>query len=57
MIFLHWDLILGYFFLFLYKNYLFISIDVDNFGETKTVDLIPNGNNIPVTETNKKQYI
>ena len=31
-----------------------ISIDADNFGETKTVDLIPNGRNIPVTETNKK---
>ena len=33
------------------------SIDVDNFGETKTVDLISNGRNIPVTESNKKQYI
>eukprot|EP00828_Plagiopyla_frontata_P016612 TRINITY_DN2178_c0_g1_i2.p1 TRINITY_DN2178_c0_g1~~TRINITY_DN2178_c0_g1_i2.p1 ORF type:complete len:678 (+),score=133.34 TRINITY_DN2178_c0_g1_i2:1511-3544(+) len=33
------------------------SIDVDNFGLTKTVDLIPNGSNTPVTEINKKQYI
>lgn len=30
------------------------SIDVDNFGETKTIDLLPNGRNLPVTEINKK---
>ncbi|EGE79535.2 E3 ubiquitin-protein ligase hulA [Blastomyces dermatitidis ATCC 18188] len=36
---------------------LTFSIDDDQFGERKTVDLIPNGSNIPVTNENKKQYV
>lgn len=33
------------------------SLDVEAFGETKTVDLISNGRNIPVTEENKHDYV
>jgi E3 ubiquitin-protein ligase HUWE1 len=33
------------------------SVDVDKFGVTETVDLIPNGRNIPVTEENKHEYV
>ncbi|KKZ68150.1 E3 ubiquitin-protein ligase hulA [[Emmonsia] crescens] len=36
---------------------LTFSIDDDQFGERKTVDLLPNGSNIPVTNENKKQYV
>ena len=48
---------LGLNFSFSFFKFIFInsiSIDVDNFGETKTIDLIPNGRNITVTEANKK---
>jgi HECT-domain (ubiquitin-transferase) len=36
---------------------LTFSTDDDRFGEVVTVDLIPNGQNIDVTEENKKEYV
>ncbi|GLB43810.1 putative HECT-domain-containing protein [Lyophyllum shimeji] len=33
------------------------TIAIDEFGQTKTVDLIPNGSNITVTRENRLQYI
>lgn len=33
------------------------SIEVDRFGVTETVDLIPDGRNVPVTEDNKQEYV
>ena len=33
------------------------SMDVDRFGSSETIDLIPDGRNIPVTEENKKEYV
>ena len=33
------------------------SAEDDRFGEAVTVDLKPNGQNIPVTNENKKEYI
>ncbi|CEG67328.1 Putative E3 ubiquitin-protein ligase [Rhizopus microsporus] len=36
---------------------LAFSTDDDRFGEVVTVDLIPNGQNIEVTEENKKEYV
>lgn len=33
------------------------SVDNDKFGVVETVDLIPNGRNIPVTEDNKQEYV
>ncbi|KAI9674348.1 MAG: hypothetical protein M1829_003750 [Trizodia sp. TS-e1964] len=36
---------------------LTFSVDDDKFGETTTVDLKPDGSNIPVTNENKKEYI
>ncbi|KAK2760859.1 hypothetical protein FQN54_002099 [Arachnomyces sp. PD_36] len=36
---------------------LTFSIDDEQFGERNTVDLIPNGSNIAVTNENKKQYV
>ncbi|KAI8983859.1 hypothetical protein BDB01DRAFT_790372 [Pilobolus umbonatus] len=36
---------------------LSFSTDDDRFGEVVTVDLIPNGENIAVTEENKKEYV
>ncbi|KAI8065072.1 hypothetical protein BDF21DRAFT_496674 [Thamnidium elegans] len=36
---------------------LTFSTDDDRFGEVVTVDLIPNGENIDVTEENKKEYV
>lgn len=33
------------------------SVDDEQFGERKTIDLIPNGSEIPVTNENKKQYV
>jgi E3 ubiquitin-protein ligase HUWE1 len=33
------------------------SVDIDKFGVTETIDLIPNGRNIPVTEDNKHDYV
>merc|ERR1711973_243896 len=33
------------------------SIDTEKFGETRTVDLKPNGRNIPVTDENKLEYV
>ena len=36
---------------------LTFSVDDDQFGETKTVDLIPGGSEIAVTNENKKRYV
>jgi E3 ubiquitin-protein ligase HUWE1 len=33
------------------------SVDIDRFGVVETVDLIPDGQNIPVTEENKHEYV
>ena len=33
------------------------SVIEEQFGESKVVDLIPNGRNIPVTEENKREYV
>ncbi|KAF9353291.1 hypothetical protein BGX26_008924 [Mortierella sp. AD094] len=33
------------------------SVETDDFGNTKIVDLKPNGRNIPVTEENKHEYV
>ncbi|KKY22180.1 putative ubiquitin-protein ligase [Phaeomoniella chlamydospora] len=33
------------------------SVETDDFGEAKTIDLIENGHNIPVTEENKQEYV
>lgn len=33
------------------------SVDTDDYGEHKTIDLIENGHNIAVTEENKKEYV
>lgn len=33
------------------------SVDIDDYGEQKITDLIPNGRNIEVTEENKKNYV
>lgn len=33
------------------------SVEVDKFGVTETVDLIPGGRDIPVTEENKREYV
>ena len=33
------------------------SVEVDKFGVTETVDLIPDGRNVPVTEENKHEYV
>ena len=33
------------------------SIDDEQFGETRTIDLKPNGSNIQVTNENKKEYV
>ena len=33
------------------------SVETDDFGNTKVVDLKPNGRNIPVTEENKHEYV
>ncbi|WPH03394.1 Hypothetical protein R9X50_00627300 [Acrodontium crateriforme] len=38
-------------------TYECFSMDIDRFGVTETVDLIPNGRNIPVTEENKQDYV
>ena len=34
-----------------------LDLHLKEFGEAKSVDLIPNGSNIPVTEENRLQYI
>ena len=36
---------------------LTFSTDDERFGATVTIDLKPNGRNIPVTNENKKEYI
>lgn len=36
---------------------LTFSIETDDFGTTKVIDLKPNGRNIPVTEENKHEYV
>lgn len=33
------------------------SVEAEEFGVTQTIDLIPNGRNIPVTEENKQEYV
>jgi E3 ubiquitin-protein ligase HUWE1 len=33
------------------------SMEVDRFGETVTVDLVPNGRNLAVTDENKEEYV
>lgn len=33
------------------------SVDTDDYGEHKIIDLIENGHEIPVTEQNKKEYV
>ena len=33
------------------------SVQIDEFGVQKTIDLIDNGRNIPVTEENKREYV
>ncbi|KAG2736502.1 hypothetical protein G9P44_000592 [Scheffersomyces stipitis] len=33
------------------------SVETDDYGEHKIIDLIPNGRNIPVTEENKHDYV
>ncbi|EGW33462.1 E3 ubiquitin protein ligase TOM1 [Spathaspora passalidarum NRRL Y-27907] len=33
------------------------SVETDDYGEHKIIDLIPNGRNIPVTEENKQEYV
>ena len=34
-----------------------MDLHLKEFGEAKSVDLIPNGSNIPVTKENRLQYI
>lgn len=36
---------------------LTFSVETDDFGNMKTVDLKPNGRDIPVTEENKQEYV
>lgn len=36
---------------------LTFSIDDEKFGERDTIDLIPDGRNIPVTNENKHKYV
>lgn len=36
---------------------LTFTIDSDEFGATKTIELVPNGANIPVTDENKYEYV
>ncbi|KAF3481342.1 DNA binding protein URE-B1 [Arthroderma uncinatum] len=33
------------------------SVEVEDFGETRVIDLVENGRNIPVTEENKEEYV
>ncbi|CAK7911902.1 E3 ubiquitin-protein ligase Tom1p [[Candida] anglica] len=33
------------------------SVETDDYGEHKVIELIPNGANIPVTEENKQEYV
>lgn len=33
------------------------SVESDDYGEHKIIDLVPNGRNIPVTEENKQDYV
>ncbi|OBA26475.1 HECT-domain-containing protein [Hanseniaspora valbyensis NRRL Y-1626] len=33
------------------------SVETDDYGEHKVIDLIPNGSNIDVTEANKREYV
>ena len=36
---------------------LTFSVDDEKFGERRTIELIPNGEDIPVTNENKGQYV
>lgn len=33
------------------------SVETDDFGDKKIVDLVPDGRNVPVTEENKHEYV
>lgn len=33
------------------------SVETDDFGDKKTIDLVPDGRNVPVTEENKHEYV
>ncbi|KDB27164.1 hypothetical protein H109_01035 [Trichophyton interdigitale MR816] len=33
------------------------SVEVEDFGETRVIDLVENGRNIPVTQENKEEYV
>lgn len=33
------------------------SVETDDYGEHKIIDLVPDGRNIPVTEANKQEYV
>lgn len=36
---------------------LTFSVDDEKFGERRTIDLMPNGQDLPVTDENKAKYI
>ena len=33
------------------------SVETDDFGDKKIIDLVPEGHNVPVTEDNKHEYV
>lgn len=33
------------------------SVEADDYGDRKIIDLVPNGSNLPVTEENKQEYV
>lgn len=33
------------------------SVETDDFGDKKIIDLVPDGRNVPVTEDNKHEYV
>ena len=44
-------------FVLIFRPQITFSIDVENFGVTKTCDLKENGRNIAVTDQNKLEYV
>jgi len=36
---------------------MFFSVDYETLGEVKTHELVPNGENVQVTEENKDEYV
>ena len=38
-------------------DHLAFTVDVDEFGHVRSVDLIPGGSDVPVTQANKKDYV